>query len=257
MPRALEAEDVGGAGRRRVEALPLQRSARLTAVAATSMTTSPGPGLGVGQVGDDEGLGAARVRSDDSAHGPTLGGRGSRGSVGVDQLDLVVAVDLDVLEVVGLRGRCRPSVSASADARPASSSTGLGVGAVQRGGVAEQVRRDRARRAARRCAPRRGRGRGPGPRRPRSRCRGRRRARRSSRAGSRVQASYAVGDRATTAAADRHPRSIRAPRTRSTTSSSASPALRASRTNVVAWSCSAALAGRARPARSCRPGAGW
>ena len=46
--RCTPGRDVGGAGRRRVVALRCSRSARLTAVAATSMRTSPGPASGSG-----------------------------------------------------------------------------------------------------------------------------------------------------------------------------------------------------------------
>ena len=46
---ALQAEDVRGARRRRVEALPLQEVGAVDGRGATSTTTSPGPGSGSGR----------------------------------------------------------------------------------------------------------------------------------------------------------------------------------------------------------------
>ena len=237
---------VGRAGRRRVEALPLQRVGPVD--------------RGGGDVDDDLARARARGRAgrrrtgrratgpggDDGAHAATLGELSPRtASVGV--VDQAVVGSTSSSTSSRSSASRRPSqLSASAGARAASSSTFSGLAPCSAAAYAEQVRRDRARPGAPRCARRRGPGRGSGPRRPRPRCRGRRRARRSSRAGSRVPASYAFGHRATHLAAFPvgQPRSMSAPRTRSTTSSSASPASRASRTNS-----RPAAAARGRPVR--------
>ena len=77
---ALQADDVGGAGRRRVEALRCSRSARLTAVAATLDQHLAGPGDGSGTSVTVKDLGAAGLGGDDGAHARTLTviGRGPR-----------------------------------------------------------------------------------------------------------------------------------------------------------------------------------
>ena len=182
--RALEAEHVGGALRRRVEALPLQRVGAVDRAGDDVDDDLARTRLGVGQLGDGQGLGTTRVGCDDGTHArhPTRGA----GHV-----------------AVGQTSTSRTASTSSSSSSCSSSSGDLSQRCGQCGRQAREpldlgrvavVRRLRRTPAGTsRSAPpgarpggrRRGRGPGSAPRRPRPRCRARRTARRSSRAGSR------------------------------------------------------------------------
>ena len=143
---ALHAEDVGGPGRRRVEALPLQQVGPVEPGRGDVEHDLARSGLRVGPLPDEQDLGSAGSVSHHSAHGASLG-RASvrpRRARRCGRRALSSGTSSSMSSGSGaVAGRSQPSASACARAGQALHL--LGVRVVARGREAEEVRRHRRR----------------------------------------------------------------------------------------------------------------